>query len=269
MMLYVIGDIHGDLFRTKQLLKKEGVIDGENRWVAGNSLLVCTGDLVDRGPHGLEVIEFFMSLQDQAREAGGLVESLMGNHDAAFVSVAKTTLLFDKRFGMVEPERKYIFNYNGGNVNEIFDVCEKPHLIDWLANRPMVLRVGQTLLQHADSARFYRRLAEHGEGVDFIERVNSAGKKLMCDDDGAWRVFDLMTDSRRWDHSFFYGDVKEYLLGYLAESEAECVIHGHTPTATTEPFVYHDGLAICVDGALSCGYRNDPDRGFIFKIELQ
>lgn len=81
-----IADIHGDLEQAHAALRLCGLTseaEGSPHWTAGenNATLVQTGDLVDRGPDSLKVIELFSRLQHQAKEAGGRVELLLGNHE--------------------------------------------------------------------------------------------------------------------------------------------------------------------------------------------
>ena len=77
-----IGDIHGagDEFRT--ILRQTGLIDGEREWSGGPATLVQTGDFTDRGPHVRDVMDLLMRLEVGARNAGGEVRVLLGNHEA-------------------------------------------------------------------------------------------------------------------------------------------------------------------------------------------
>jgi hypothetical protein len=89
--LYAIGDVHGDLERLVALLVCAGLIDagsgqpGEVRWTGGNSVLVLTGDLIDKGPHPVAVIRLLAAMRDAASHAGGQVVVTMGNHEAEFL----------------------------------------------------------------------------------------------------------------------------------------------------------------------------------------
>ncbi|XP_026190309.1 uncharacterized protein C1840.07c-like [Cyclospora cayetanensis] len=81
--IVALADLHGDVLNTLLLLEALGVIDRETRkWKGGNTLLIQTGDIVDRGPDGKILYDLFMEWQVQAREAGGKVLQLIGNHDA-------------------------------------------------------------------------------------------------------------------------------------------------------------------------------------------
>jgi hypothetical protein len=80
--IVAVGDIHGDHDAFVDILRRAGVVDAGGRWVGGDTVLVQTGDYTDRGEQVREVFDTFMSLEKQARAAGGRVEVLLGNHEA-------------------------------------------------------------------------------------------------------------------------------------------------------------------------------------------
>jgi hypothetical protein len=54
-------------------------------WTGGNATLVVVGDMIDKGPASLEVVEAVMTLQTSAPSSGGTVIALLGNHEAEFL----------------------------------------------------------------------------------------------------------------------------------------------------------------------------------------
>ena len=80
-MLVALGDLHGDLAATHAALRLARLIDEKGRWTGGDSVLVQTGDILDRGNDEQEILELFERLGKQAREAGGAVHVLNGNHE--------------------------------------------------------------------------------------------------------------------------------------------------------------------------------------------
>ena len=80
--IVAIGDVHGAYDQLVALLQSLELIDTELQWTGGDTVLVQTGDLLDRGVQVFEVMDLFMALQDQAAAAGGEVRVLMGNHEA-------------------------------------------------------------------------------------------------------------------------------------------------------------------------------------------
>lgn len=95
VVVYAIGDTHGDYQRLIDLLVKGDIINPASRipyhwrdvtWKAGNAVLVCTGDMIDKGDNGVEVLQLFMRLQQIAPDTGGKVIVTMGNHEAEFLA---------------------------------------------------------------------------------------------------------------------------------------------------------------------------------------
>jgi len=90
-----VGDLHGDLMRSRELLKFVGVMNDQEHWCGGNTYLVQTGsilsliqnylffiligDVVDRGPHSYEITKLLWKLQEEAQDQGGHVVLLLGD----------------------------------------------------------------------------------------------------------------------------------------------------------------------------------------------
>jgi hypothetical protein len=94
VVVYAVGDPHADYGRLVNLLVKGDIIEAASRqpdqvanvkWKAGNAVLVCTGDMIDKGDHSVEVLQLFMRLQQIAPDAGGKVIVTSGNHEAEFL----------------------------------------------------------------------------------------------------------------------------------------------------------------------------------------
>lgn len=79
--IVAVGDIHGAFSRFRSILRETGVIDGRDRWVGGTTVLVQTGDVLDRGPDARRVLDLLMRLEREAERAGGRVHVLLGNHE--------------------------------------------------------------------------------------------------------------------------------------------------------------------------------------------
>jgi hypothetical protein len=77
-----VGDVHGDLGMFRKVLTAADLIDLEDRWIAGKTHLVQTGDILDRGPDSRKVLDLLWNLGKQAQAAGGFVHILTGNHEA-------------------------------------------------------------------------------------------------------------------------------------------------------------------------------------------
>lgn len=96
--IIVIGDIHGDLKMTYSVLRLAKLIDNNNSWIGGDTVVVQVGDQVDRCRYNgtpcnmksatdndegndLKILKYFTELHRMARKVGGAVYSLAGNHE--------------------------------------------------------------------------------------------------------------------------------------------------------------------------------------------
>jgi len=71
---YLIGDIHGQLSKLKNLISK---IKPD---LESNDLIIFLGDYLDRGPKSFEVIEFLLKLKSENN-----IVCLLGNHEDMFL----------------------------------------------------------------------------------------------------------------------------------------------------------------------------------------
>ena len=76
-----VGDVHGAFDNFVAILRAAQVIDNRNRWTGRRTVLVQTGDILDRGPDSRKAIDLLRRLERDAQRAGGRVVSLLGNHE--------------------------------------------------------------------------------------------------------------------------------------------------------------------------------------------
>lgn len=81
--IIAIGDLHGSLEALIEIVRYAGLLETqwESGWAGGNTIVVQTGDVIDRGPSSLEVYESLGRLQEKAAAKGGEVIRLIGNHE--------------------------------------------------------------------------------------------------------------------------------------------------------------------------------------------
>jgi hypothetical protein len=85
--IVALGDVHGDLAATRRALRLAGAIDGQDRWIGGELVVVQTGDQLDRGDQEQEILDLFTRLASEAAEAGGAFHVLNGNHELMNVAL--------------------------------------------------------------------------------------------------------------------------------------------------------------------------------------
>ncbi|HIJ23945.1 MAG TPA: symmetrical bis(5'-nucleosyl)-tetraphosphatase [Gammaproteobacteria bacterium] len=120
MATYAIGDIQGCLDELKQLLDTIH-FDPEN------DQLWFAGDLVNRGPHSLETLQFIRALGKRAI-------TVLGNHDLHLLALAEGDKRYSSKFDTLLP---------------ILQSEQRGELLDWLRHRPLLhhnSKLGYTLV---------------------------------------------------------------------------------------------------------------------------
>jgi hypothetical protein len=140
--IVAVGDIHGDLDALIRILQGMKILGADGQWVAEGTRLVLLGDLNDRGPESVNVMEFLIGLETDAHGAGCSVDALLGNHELLAVQQ-------DYRYVLpVEFLALENFYYDGVNGIDAVYRGNGPYA-RWIRNRPTILKVDSTLFVHA------------------------------------------------------------------------------------------------------------------------
>ena len=76
-----VGDVHASYDSFVKVLTMARLLDGSGHWAGGKGVLVQVGDVLDRGVQARPVLDLLMRLEKEARQAGGRVIVLLGNHE--------------------------------------------------------------------------------------------------------------------------------------------------------------------------------------------
>ena len=118
-MILLVGDIQGCDEALGRLLDQAGFSPSRDR-------VVVLGDLVNRGPRSLAVLQRLVALGDSAT-------CLLGNHDLHLLAAA---------WGVRAPHRD-------DTLGEILDSPQRETWIDWVRHRPMACEAAGWLCVHA------------------------------------------------------------------------------------------------------------------------
>ncbi|MGZ8744377.1 MAG: metallophosphoesterase family protein [Nocardioides sp.] len=246
--LFVVSDVHGYHSDFRDALAGAGLVDGEGAWTGGDAQLWILGDLLDRGPDGIGVVDLVMSLQKQAPDN---VTMLMGNHEILALGYK---LFSESRFGDV-------WAINGGHASDQDGLTDEH--VAWMRALPVVGRHEGYLMKHSDTTDYL----EWGESID---EINETVTTLLADDDAEahWEVFATLTSR----YGYAGNDGKRVAEEVLATLGGRCIVHGHSiigtltnqPSETIEgPIAYADGLVVDIDGG-----RYDGGPLLLVELEL-
>ena len=95
-----VADSHGAYPELVTILQRAGLIDGNRQWIAGTTILVQLGDVIDRGKASRECLDLLMDLERQAPNQNGRLIPLLGNHEVM-------NLMGDLRYVVAEDYRAF------------------------------------------------------------------------------------------------------------------------------------------------------------------
>lgn len=119
MATYAIGDLQGCFYSFSNLLAKFNFDPAQDK-------LWLVGDLINRGPHSLQVLRWLHEHADS-------VVTVLGNHDLHALAVYE---------GFVEQHRN-------DTLAELFTAPDRDLLMDWLRLQPLAHAEGGYLMVHA------------------------------------------------------------------------------------------------------------------------
>ena len=230
---YAIGDLHADLERGRQALQLAGLVDGEGRWTGGSSILVQTGDITDRGPDGLQTLEFMEQLQKDAAAAGGRVLPLMGNHEAMnlmgdwrYVSAGDV-----ESFGSLEA-RKQAFSPAGKWGR-------------WLRKKSVAAQVGDTVFVHGGISAAFARLTIEELSHRAIAAIDGGDREVLGEKGPLWYRGYLLNSEE---------EACKELGTALERLGAARMVVGHTTQRSGRIAVRCGGRLIGIDTGISSHY---------------
>ena len=191
MSTYVIGDIHGCFDQFIQLLKK---IDYDNK----KDQIILTGDLVNRGPKSLDVLNYCMADKN--------ITTVLGNHDLYLLYLIS-------------------INQGKGKLKKIVEAENNKQIFEWLITRPLLIQAfnqstnNKFIITHAGIPEIWSL----EKAQDLADEVSQALtnhpsrilKAMWGDDPKSWR--ESLTGNER------YRIIINYLTRMRFLSNAACL----------------------------------------------
>ena len=252
--VHVVGDLHGMRDTLAGLLRAAGLIGADDGWTGGRDELWCLGDLVDRGPDGIGVIDLLMALDAEAAPAGGRVSSVLGNHEVMLLAAR-----WMPDASSSGPGGTFVADWlaNGGRETDLARLSDA-HAA-WLAALPGLARVDDALLVHADAGVYLPLGRTLGQANETLAGILADPEPVTWDG-----LLGAFTER----HAF--RDDPRLVDRMLARFGGRRLVHGHSPIARLTgqpaaqvrgPFIYADGRAVALDPALPLG-----GPGFTFSL---
>ncbi|MBW2524667.1 MAG: metallophosphoesterase [Deltaproteobacteria bacterium] len=246
-----LGDVHGDLAAMREALQIGGVIDESDHWIGGETVVVQTGDLLDRGDDEQAIIDTLERLRAEANAAGGAVHVVQGNHelmniDLDFRYVTPGGFADFEDAPCVDPQAPAVAGFQPHERARASAFMPGGSYAVKLARNPVVVVVGDTVFTHGGVLP--------GDADD-VEQINhDVAEWLLGNDDDGRRVIED-GDSPVWSRHYCddpsWSDCRK-LERALAELGASRMVLGHsthsTITSECEDRVY------CIDTGMAAHY---------------
>jgi len=206
--MFAVSDIHGEFEPFVDLLQAAGIIDEDLHWSWGDGHFVLNGDIFDRGAYVTECLWLLYRLEQEARQAGGRVHVLLGNHET-MVLLQRDLRYVNEKYtnGIVVAARV--------NYTDLFG--PDMELGRWLRTKHTAIRLNDVLFIHGGMPP---RLAARGVSLDTINQLT----RQTLDH----RSYQIAFDE---DLRSFYGESDEGPFWYRGYHVAR---EGRYPHATVE-----------------------------------
>jgi hypothetical protein len=248
-MVFVTSDPHGHLDVLVETLQLAELLDEHQNWSGAEQSLWVLGDLMDRGPDGVGVVDLAMRLEEQAAAAGGHVGVLLGNHEVLAVGMYRYG-----REPSTDPRvQSLVLNWerNGGRVEDQERLTDRH--VAWLAALPAMVDFDGHLLVHSDTAEYL----EYGSDIDTI---NTAITDVLDsgDIDAWWVAVHRMTDR----YAFAQAGGVEAAEQMMKTLGVRRIVHGHSiiadlrgidPQETDAALLYARRQVLAIDGGIYAG----------------
>jgi hypothetical protein len=144
-----LSDIHGQYDLAVEILKNNGIINSNLDWNFGKGHLVIVGDVFDRGPKINEMLWLLYKLEIQAKEKGGRLHFLLGNHEY---------MVLHKDLRYVHDRYKIATKLLGLEYDELYS--NQTIIGRWLRSKSTIIKINNSIFVHGGVSEEF--IAENG-----------------------------------------------------------------------------------------------------------
>ncbi|SDG48969.1 Thioredoxin-like [Chitinophaga filiformis] len=220
--ILAISDIEGNLKALRDLLRSNGVIDENYDWTFGKGHLVLLGDVFDRGSQVTECLWLIYSLEQKAKEKGGFVHFILGNHEIM-------NLQGDNRY--VHEKYKRNAAILNSSTSELYS--NDAVLGKWLRTKNIIEKIGNLLFAHGGVSPGINKLKLSLEQINRIAREYYDRNGDALTDEYA-NVVMSSSQSPFWYRGYYTGQKNTgYIDSTLKIYSVSHIITGHTIVSDT------------------------------------
>jgi hypothetical protein len=249
--LIAVSDVHGQYNLFIKLLQKHKVIDKYFNWTFDKGHLVILGDVFDRGSKVTEILWLIYRLEQQAKEKGGMVHVMLGNHEL---------MILNNDLRYIHEKYTRSANLMSTTFNQLYS--NNSFLGKWLRKKPVLVKINDMQFVHAGVSP---KIVSYGFTQTeinncFINKIIDKSKKTVLADSSLALL--RGKDGPVWYRGYFdepklnEQEVNK-LLNYF---DSKHIIVGHTSMPNI--ISYYDKKIIGIDSGIKNG---DSGEILIFK----
>lgn len=233
--ILAISDIESGYKTFRDFLITHEVIDHQLNWTFDQGHLVLVGDFVDRGFSTTQVLWFIYKLEQEAKEQGGQVHFIIGNHE-----------LYNMQGKYQSASYKYY---------AVASILEKQHhelynkrsfIGRWMASKNSMERINGHLFAHGG---IHPEMAQYDITLEEVNQINRQNYSKSYYPKPEETVEQLIISNRKgicWYRGYFKDDLsQEDVEKGLKMFDATAIIVGHTIQWRVNKL--YDGKVIAID----------------------
>ena len=219
-----ISDIHGQYDLLIELLQNNRIIDKSLNWSFGKGHFVIVGDIFDRGDKVNEILWFIYELEVQAKNQGGRVHYLLGNHE----------------YMVLYNDLRYIhekYDVSSKLLNLEYDELYGDNTIigRWLRSKSTIIKINDNIFTHGGISKDFITYKNFN-----IEKINNTMRRSiprlkelrkLRKEGQSNNFYDMYFGNKSliWYRGYFEEDMTDTdILSILQLVDANHIVVGHT-----------------------------------------
>jgi hypothetical protein len=236
-----LSDIHGQYDLAIEILKNNNIIDEQLNWSFGKGHFVIVGDIFDRGPKVNEMLWLIYKLEQQAKENGGYLHFLLGNHE--YMVLHKDLRYVNERY--LEAAKLLNLDYD-----ELYN--NKTVLGRWLRSKPTIVRINDNVFVHGGISQDF--LTKINFDINVINETMRASIDISKSELKSTDFYNTYYGSTGpiWYRGYFNDDLNDDdIAQVLSQIKSEHLVVGHC--SFDEVIRVYDGKIFGVDSSIKNG----------------
>ena len=236
-----LSDIHGQYDLAIEILKNNGIIDPNLDWNFGKGHLVIVGDVFDRGPKINEMLWLLFKLEIQAKEKGGRLHFLLGNHEY---------MVLHKDLRYVHDRYKVSTKLLELEYDELYN--NKTIIGRWLRSKSTIIKINNSIFVHGGISKEF--IAKNGidlSNTNQIMRSSIQRSKQEMKSTDFYKTY-YGKKSLIWYRGYFYDNLVDADISkILTQVNSEHIVVGHC--SNEEVVQLYDHKIFGVDSSIKKG----------------